>query len=102
MVESLISSFEGVAEVAVVAMPDEKWTERPLAIIVPKANESINEKNLIQHLQQFVNSGKIKSFTIPKNHFVSGLPKTSAGKIDKKKNTCNDLRSADSIVANKI
>jgi fatty-acyl-CoA synthase len=67
-------------------MPDEKWTERPLAIIVPKANESINEKSLIEHLKQFVTSGKIKSFAIPEEyHFVSELLKTSAGKIDKKK-----------------
>jgi len=73
-------------EVAVVGIPDEKWTERPLAVIVPKSNEIINEIGLLQHLQQFVNSGKIKSFAIPKEyHFVSELPKTSAGKIDKKK-----------------
>jgi fatty-acyl-CoA synthase len=86
LVESLISSYDGVVEVAVVGIPDEKWTERPLAIIVPKPNERINEKKLIQYLQQFVTSGKIKSFAVPKEyHFVSGLPKTSAGKIDKKK-----------------
>lgn len=84
LVESLISSYDGVVEVAVVGTPDEKWTERPLAIIV--TNQSINEKDLIQHLQQFVISGKIKSFAVPKGyHFVSALPKTSAGKIDKKK-----------------
>jgi fatty-acyl-CoA synthase len=68
------------------SMWDEKWTERPLAVIVTKPNESINEKDLIQHLQQFVTSGKIKSFAVPKEyHFVSELPKTSAGKTDKKK-----------------
>jgi fatty-acyl-CoA synthase len=86
LLESLISSYDGIVEVAVVGIPDEKWTERPLAIIVPKPNERINEKKLIQYLQQFVTSGKIKSFAVPKEyHFVSGLPKTSAGKIDKKK-----------------
>jgi fatty-acyl-CoA synthase len=86
LVESLISSYDGVGEVAVVAIPDEKWTERPLALIVPKPNESIDENSLIQHLQQFVTSGKIKSFAVPKEYrFVSTLPKTSAGKIDKKK-----------------
>ena len=86
LIESLISSYEGVIEVAVVGVPDEKWTERPVAVIVQKPNERINEKNLIQHLQQFVTSGKIKSFAIPKDYrFVPTLPKNSAGKIDKKK-----------------
>ena len=86
LLESLISSYDGVEEVAVVATPDEKWTERPLAVIVTRQNKNINEKGLIQYLQQFVTSGKIKSFAIPKDyHFVSELPKNSAGKIDKKK-----------------
>lgn len=86
LVEDLISSYDGVTEVAVVAMPDEKWIERPMALIVSKPGKSINEKTLNQHLQQFVTSGKIKSFAIPKEYrFVSELPRTSAGKIDKKK-----------------
>ena len=86
LVESLLSSYYGISEVAVVAMPDEKWIERPLAVIVPKQNESITRESLNQHLQQFVDSGKIKSFAIPKEYrFVTELPMTSAGKIDKKK-----------------
>ena len=86
LLESLISSYKGVMEVAVVATPDEKWTERPLAIIVPMPNENINEKDLVQYLQQFVTAGKIKHFAIPIEYrFIAALPKTSAGKIDKKK-----------------
>jgi fatty-acyl-CoA synthase len=84
--ESLISSYNGIEEVAVIAAPDEKWTEHALAIIVPKPNEKIDEKELSSYLKQFVSSGKIKSFAIPKEYrFVPGLPKTSAGKIDKKR-----------------
>jgi fatty-acyl-CoA synthase len=72
--------------VAVVAIPDDKWIERPLAVVVPKPNENITRENLNQHLQQFVDSEKIKSFAIPKEYcFVAQLPRTSAGKIDKKK-----------------
>ena len=86
LVESLISAYDGVAEVAVVGVPDEKWTEKPLAIVVPKPNASVNEGDLNRFLRQFVARGTIKSFAIPKEyHFVSALPKTSAGKIDKKK-----------------
>jgi fatty-acyl-CoA synthase len=86
LVESLISAYSGVAEVAVVAMPDEKWIELPFAVVVPDPGKSISAENISQHLQQFVHSGKIKSFAIPKEYrFVDALPKTSAGKIDKKK-----------------
>ncbi len=86
LVENLLSSYHGITEAAVVAMPDDKWIERPLAVVVPKPNENITSENLNQHLQQFVDSGKIKSFAIPKEYrFVTELPRTSAGKIDKKK-----------------
>ncbi len=86
LVENLLSSYHGITEVAVVAIPDDKWIERPLAVVVPKPNENITRENLNQHLQQFVDSGKIKSFAIPKEYlFVAELPRTSAGKIDKKK-----------------
>ena len=86
LLENLISSYNGITEVAVVAVPDEKWVERPLAVVVSNPDKNISDENISEHLQQFVRSGKIKSFAIPKNYrFVSELPKTSAGKIDKKK-----------------
>lgn len=86
LVESLISSYTGVSEVAVVAAPDEKWIEHPVAIVVPNPGQHISAENLAQHLQQFVHSGKIKSFAMPKEYrFVDSLPKTSTGKIDKRK-----------------
>jgi fatty-acyl-CoA synthase len=86
LVEHLISSYPGIDEVAVVAVPDDKWIEHPLAVIVPKANTSISADHLNQYLQQFVTSGKIKSFALPKDYrFVKKLPRTSVGKIDKKK-----------------
>jgi fatty-acyl-CoA synthase len=86
LVENLISSYQGIEEVAVVAVPDKKWIEHPLAVIVPKPNTTISADKLNQHLQQFVQNGKIKSFAIPKDYrFVKELPRTSVGKIDKKK-----------------
>ena len=86
LIESLLSTYPGIAEVAVVAMPDDKWMERPMAVIVPNANETITTEQLNQYLRQFVNTGKLKSFAVPKEYrFVSELPKTSIGKIDKKR-----------------
>jgi fatty-acyl-CoA synthase len=86
LIESLLSTYPGIAEVAVVAMPDEKWMERPMAVVVSNLNESVTADELNQYLRQFVNSGKLKSFAMPKEYrFVNELPRTSAGKIDKKK-----------------
>ena len=86
LIESLLSTYPGIAEVAVVAMPDEKWMERPMAVVVSNLNETITADDLNQYLRQFVNNGKLKSFAMPKEYrFVNELPRTSAGKIDKKK-----------------
>ena len=86
LIESLLSSFAGIKEVAVIGMPDKKWIEIPLAVIVAMENETVTAEKLNQHLQQFVKTGKIKSFAIPRQYrFVPEIPKTSAGKIDKKK-----------------
>jgi fatty-acyl-CoA synthase len=86
LIESLLSSFNGIKEVAVIGIPDKKWIETPLAVIVTRENATVSAEKLSQHLQQFVETGKIKSFAIPREYrFVTEIPKTSAGKIDKKK-----------------
>ena len=86
LIESLLSSFNGIKEVAVIGIPDKKWIETPLAVIVTRENATVSAEKLSQHLQQFVKTGKIKSFAIPREYrFVPEIPKTSAGKIDKKK-----------------
>ena len=41
--EDIISRCDGVAEVAVIAVPDDKWGERPAALVVVKAGASIDE-----------------------------------------------------------
>ena len=86
LIESLLSTYPGITEVAVVAVPDEKWMERPLAVVVTNINETVTANDLNQFLRQFVDSGQLKSFAIPVAYrFVSDLPRTSAGKVDKKK-----------------
>src|ERR1700754_147000 len=93
LIESLLSTYPGISEVAVVAIPDEKWMERPMAVIVSNTNETITADKLNQYLRQFVDNGKLKSFAMPKEYrFVDELPRTSAGKIDKKKVTGKLLR----------
>ncbi len=84
--ENLISKHDGVSEVAVVGVPDAKWSERPYAIVVPKADAEVSSEDVQQFLQQFVKEGTINKWAIPSRiDFVDAIPKTSVGKIDKKR-----------------
>ena len=85
--ENLLSLYKDVQEAGVIGVPDEKWGERPLAIIVPVegAEEQITGEAIQEHLQQFVADGVIAKWAVPEHYaFVEELPKTSVGKIDKK------------------
>ena len=83
--ENLISKHPAVAEVAVVGVPDERWGERPLAMVVLSAGSDIEAQSIRDHLLQFVASGDIAKWVVPERiEFVTALPKTSVGKIDKK------------------
>ncbi|MCW8858345.1 MAG: fatty acid--CoA ligase [Deltaproteobacteria bacterium] len=84
-VEDLIATYPGVAEVAVIGLPDEKWGEKPLALIVRKPESEINEKELIQHIRGFVDKGIIsKQIILLKLQFVEAIDKTSIGKVNKR------------------
>lgn len=83
--ESLISQHPSVAEVAVVGVPDERWDERPYALVVPVAGQSLNAETIQQHLCQYVEQGRINKWAIPKEvEITTEIPKTSVGKINKK------------------
>ncbi len=83
--ENLISQHDAVAEVAVVGVPDERWDERPYAMVVPASGAEIDADQIKQHLQQFVAAGHINKWAIPEEiAIVSEIPKTSVGKINKK------------------
>lgn len=85
--ENLLSLHEGVLEAAVIGIPDEKWGERPLAIIVPREEYKgkLTGDMLRAHLNRYVEEGLITDWSVPDHYtFVDELPKTSVGKIDKK------------------
>lgn len=82
--ENLISQHADVAAVAVVGVPDDKWGERPFAMVVPKTPE-LTQEMLQQHLSQYVESGHLSKWAIPDQiRMVDDIPKTSVGKINKK------------------
>ena len=83
--EDLISQHPGVAEVAVIGVPDPKWGERPRAIVVPRKGAALDPADLRAHLGAFVGGGEISKYAVPEEFvIVESLEKTSVGKLDKR------------------
>ena len=57
--ESIISEFAAVNEVAVVGIKDDKWGERPLPLIVLKEGQSATLEEIKQHVQKYADAGNI-------------------------------------------
>jgi fatty-acyl-CoA synthase len=86
-IEDLISQCKGVSEAAVIGVKDDKWGERPLALIVRngQAGDDPSDTQIKAHLRAFADAGVISKIGIPDRIvFVKTLPKTSVGKFDKK------------------
>jgi fatty-acyl-CoA synthase len=78
--ESAILTHPAVREVAVIAAPDERWGERPLACVVLKPGQSVSPEELRAYL-----SGRVVKWWLPEQWaFVDTVPRTSVGKHDKK------------------
>jgi fatty-acyl-CoA synthase len=83
MLEALISEHPAVAQVAVIPKKDERWGQRPLAIV--RLSEEVSEKELTAFLLEKTKQGKLAKFWIPDAFvFVEEIPLTSAGKLNKK------------------
>ncbi|MGV8919796.1 MAG: fatty acid--CoA ligase [Pseudomonas sp.] len=84
--EDLITRHPGVREVAVVGIADPQWGERPFALLVVREGHTIEAKDLKEHLKPFVEQGHINKWAIPcQIAVVTEIPKTSVGKLDKKR-----------------
>jgi fatty-acyl-CoA synthase len=80
--ENALMAHPKVQEAAVIAVPDERWSERPLACVVarPEFKGSISEAELTDHLAR-----DFARWSLPDSYlFLDELPKTSVGKFDKK------------------
>lgn len=79
--EGALMGMKGIMEAAVVAVPDPKWQERPLACIVPKPGATITLEQIHEHL---FNRGFAKWQLPDRIEIIDSVPKTSVGKFDKK------------------
>ena len=80
--EDVLLKHESVAEVAVVAIDDTRWQERPLAIVRSKSD--CEDEALPEQLRSFL-VNKVAKFWVPEYWaVVDDIPKTSVGKMDKK------------------
>jgi len=79
--ENLLMAHPAVQEAAVIAIPDAKWTERPLACVVLKPGKGATPEELRAHL-----SAKFVKWQLPDRfEFLEAIPRTSTGKFWKVK-----------------
>ncbi len=78
--ENAIMAHPKIAEAAVIGIPDEKWSERPLACVVPDGDEEIT----LDELKEFL-AERVPKWWIPNDlEIIEEVPKTSVGKFSKK------------------
>jgi len=80
--ETSIMGHPKVMEAAVIAVPHERWQERPLACVVPKPEhkDNLTEKEILDYLAPLVAKWWLPDEVV----FIDAVPKTSVGKFDKK------------------
>jgi fatty-acyl-CoA synthase len=78
--ENAIMAHPKISEAAVIGIPDEKWSERPLACVVPAEGEEIT----LEELKEFL-AERVTKWWIPNDmEIIDEVPKTSVGKFSKK------------------
>ncbi len=78
--EAAVMEMADVAEAAVIAVPDPKWQERPLACIVPEPGADVSAEQVRDHL---VSKGFARWQLPDRIEKIEAVPRTSVGKFDK-------------------
>ncbi len=75
--ENAIMGHPAVAEAAVIAVPDPKWAERPLAVVVVKEGSKVTEKEILDYL-----APNFAKWSLPDRiDFIETIPRTATGKF---------------------
>ncbi|MFJ9870885.1 o-succinylbenzoate--CoA ligase [Streptomyces sp. NPDC101165] len=76
-IEDLLLAHPGIAECAVIGVPDDRWGEVPRAVVVPEAGVDLDPDEVLASL-----AGRLAKYKIPKSLMVADeLPRTASGKL---------------------
>lgn len=77
-IENIIASHPAVLEVAVIAVPHERWGEVPAAYVALHEGVSVDESEIFGYVRD-----RLAGFKVPKEIVFGSLPKTATGKVQK-------------------
>lgn len=79
--ENAIMGHPDVMEAAVIAVPNERWGERPIALVVSRPEVTVSPEAILEYIRP-----QVARFAVPDEVIVvDEIPKTSVGKFDKKR-----------------
>ena len=79
-VEAVLDAHPAIASSALIGMPDAKWGETPVAVVIARQGASVTADEIIRFC-----SGKLARYKIPKQvHFVAEFPLSASGKVVKR------------------
>jgi len=96
-VEQVLYQHPAIADVAVIGIPDDRWGEAPMAVVVGKPGASVTAEEIVAHCE-----GRLARYKIPRRvAFVDVLPRNAAGKVLKRdlRETYAHLRGSGSDAA---
>jgi fatty-acyl-CoA synthase len=78
-IENVLYQLDGIAEVAVIGVPDARWGETGRAVVVLKAGADLNQGSIIAHCRAHLAAFKVPSSVV----FTDVLPRSGGGKVVK-------------------